>query len=271
MSFFDDLFSGLPTPQPPRTPVFHLPKLPVIIPTPAPRPAPRPAPVAAPTNPFRIPIAPKKKKEKTASDVFIEHIVERTGEVVQEVVEEVGAPIRRTAEAVEQGVRILSGDSDPTTRETMTHTEPKKKKKKKSTITDTTDEDRTEATEERPVDTRPTAPPTQPHAPDPTDNTGEQVPDSCNNPTGGNQLLVINDSCHRENHDPYSGGGMHSGGDGSKTHASTEGVEHFDTGQAVVGLSRRDNPTVQMMNLINSLKDPFGEFRTCQSEKRLVE
>jgi len=265
MTFFDDIFGGISVAPAPRR--RHQPIFPVL-------PTPPPAPIAAPVNnPFRIPIAPKKKKEKTASDVFIEHIVERTGEVVQEVVEEVGAPIRHTAEAIEQGVNILTGSSDPTTRETMEHTEPAKKKK--STVTDTTDEDRTEATEERPVDTRPAGGTTVPDGPvhdNPVDNTGENVPD-CERQSGNALLANIGEaSCHRRNVDPTaSGGGSHSGQSGSKTHAGAEGVDSFDSGGKPKPMSFRLNPVRQMLININAMKNPYGDFRTCKSNKKLVQ
>lgn len=264
MSFLNDIFN----PPRPSNPVFHFPSLPVVIPPPPVR--------SAPSNPFRIPIAPPRKKKKTASDVFIEYIAERTGEAVSEVVEEVGAPIRRTAEAIESAVEVLTGSDDPTSRDTMTHTEPKKKKKNK--ITDTTDEDRTEATEERPVDTAPARPPAPPvpdepvHVDDPVDNTGEQVPE-CNNSRSGNRLLMVGGAdCHDRQVNPTAqGGGSHSGRDGSKTHAGIEGVDSFDSGGKRSYLARQANPVLKSINLINALQDPYGEFRKCKSEKRIVE
>ena len=252
MSFLNDIFN----PPRPSNPVFHFPSLPVIIP---------PAPVrTAPSNPFRIPIPAPKKKKKTASDVFIEHIVERTGEVVGEVVETVGAPIRQTERVIEEGINTLTGAEDPTSRETMTHTEPKKKKKK-NRITDTTDEDRTESTQERPVDIRPDD---NVHVDDPVDNTGEQVPE-CNR--SGNVLLTVGNNCNVRPTSGIQGGGTHRGGSGSKTHAGPEGVDSFDSGGKRSYLSRQANPVLKSINLINALQDPYGQFRVCKSEKRIVE
>jgi len=150
----------------------------------------------------------------------------------------------------------------------MTHTEPKKKKKK-NRITDTTDEDRTEATEERPVDIRPDD---NVHVDDPVDNTGEQVPE-CNNPRSANRLLVIGGAdCHDRQVNPTAqGGGSHSGRDGSKTHAGIEGVDSFDSGGKRSYLSRQANPVLKSINLINALQDPYNEFRVCKTQKRLVE
>ena len=110
------------------------------------------------------------------------------------------------------------------------------------------------------------------HVDDPVDATGEQVPD-CNHGRSGNRLLVVGGAdCHERQVQPTAqGGGSHSGRDGSKTHAGTEDVVNFDTGGKRSYLARQENPVLKSINLINALQDPYGEFRVCKSEKRLVE
>jgi hypothetical protein len=48
-------------------------------------------------------------------------------------------------------------------------------------------------------------------------------------------------------------------------------VEHFDTGGKPKTLARQANPVREMINLISALEDPYGQFRKCKTEKRLVE
>ena len=98
-----------------------------------------------------------------------------------------------------------------------------------------------------------------PHVEDPTERTGEQVPATHDR---------HNDQQHRS---AESGGGIHSGQSGHKSHTGSEEVVSFDSGAGARGLTSRENPVKEMMSLLNALKDPYGEMRVCQTEKKLVE
>lgn len=109
------------------------------------------------------------------------------------------------------------------------------------------------------------------HTDEPDERTGEQLPDC---PQGGrrNLLGILDSNCHDRQVNPTAqGGGSHSGKDGSKTMAGSDEVVHFDTGGKEKTLSRQENPVRQMINLIAGLQDPYGEFRKCKTEKRIVE
>lgn len=103
------------------------------------------------------------------------------------------------------------------------------------------------------------APPTQPHRVRPEEHTGEQVPETHDR---------HDDQQHRN---PHSGGGTHSGRPGHASHTGSEDVVHFDSGAGVRGLARQANPVRQTLNKLRALVDPYGEFRQCKTEKRLVE
>ena len=107
------------------------------------------------------------------------------------------------------------------------------------------------------------APPSDPppHSDRPEDRTGEQVPSDAH--TGHD------DQKHRSS---TSGGGMHDGSAGSGSNTGSHEVEHFDSGgKPMSALARQANPVKQMLNLIGALQDPYGQFRKCNTEKRLVE
>lgn len=109
------------------------------------------------------------------------------------------------------------------------------------------------------------------HTDEPEERTGEQVPDC---PQGGrrNLLGILDSNCHDRMVNPTAqGGGSHSGKSGSKTMAGSDEVIHFDTGGKNKTLSRQENPVLQVLNLMRGLKDPYGEFRKCKTEKRIVE
>lgn len=115
------------------------------------------------------------------------------------------------------------------------------------------------------------APEDAPHTDDPAERTGDQVPDC---PQGGrrNLLGILDSHCHNRQVNPTAqGGGSHSGEDGSKSMAGSGEVEHFDTGGKPKTLARQANPVREMINLISALEDPYGQFRKCKTEKRLVE
>ena len=115
------------------------------------------------------------------------------------------------------------------------------------------------------------APQDAPHTDEPAERTGDQVPDC---PQGGrrNLLGILDSHCHNRQVNPTAqGGGSHSGEDGSATMAGSGEVEHFDTGGKQKTLARQANPVREMINLISALEDPYGQFRKCNTEKRLVE
>lgn len=99
----------------------------------------------------------------------------------------------------------------------------------------------------------------RPHVEDPTERTGEQVPETHDR---------HDDQQHRSTD---SGGGIHSGSDNTKSHAGSEEVCQFDSGAGIRGLARQENPVRQTLNQIRALTDPYGEFRKCKTEKKLVE
>lgn len=104
---------------------------------------------------------------------------------------------------------------------------------------------------------RPESP--QPHRVKPEEHTGEQVPETHDR---------HDDQQHRN---PHSGGGTHSGRPGDASHTGSEDVVHFDSGAGVRGLARQANPVRETLNKLRALVDPYGEFRQCKTEKRLVE
>jgi len=61
----------------------------------------------------------------------------------------------------------------------------------------------------------------------------------------------------KENHDPYSGGGSHHGGDGSATHEN-DNVHRFDTGGDGSAYVRQSNPVKDLLINLNSMKNPYG-------------
>ncbi len=76
---------------------------------------------------------------------------------------------------------------------------------------------------------------------------------------------------HKEAHDPYSGGGTHSGSDHSASH-EPHGVHNFDTGGTIDKLNKKDTQSeINRQELINiqALRNPYGEYK-CPSGKRLV-
>lgn len=96
-------------------------------------------------------------------------------------------------------------------------------------------------------------------APDspPEEATGQQEPDP--------------DHSHRQVHPQAQGGGSHSGKDGSKTQAGTDGVVHFDTGSLHRNIPQKDG-MVELLKTLRALKNPYKQdLRTCKTNKRLVE
>ena len=101
--------------------------------------------------------------------------------------------------------------------------------------------------------------PDEPPAPDPRpeERTGRQEPEP--------------DHSHRVVNPTASGGGSHSGKDGSKTQAGSDGVIEFDSGSNAIQ-TRAKNQVVEMLNNIRALTDPYNENRQrCMENKRLVE
>ena len=105
----------------------------------------------------------------------------------------------------------------------------------------------------------PETPAVEPPAPDarPEDRTGRQEPEK--------------DHSHRVVDPTASSGGSHSGKDGSKTQAGSDGVIHFDTGSNAIQ-TRPKNEVVLMLNNLRALSDPYNQDRrSCIKNKRLVE
>ena len=71
----------------------------------------------------------------------------------------------------------------------------------------------------------------------------------------------------------FGGTGLTSiGSAGSGSNTGSHEVEHFDAGgKPMSALARQANPVKKMLNLIGALQDPYGQFRKCNTEKRLVE
>lgn len=97
--------------------------------------------------------------------------------------------------------------------------------------------------------------------------TGEQAPGDRSDP---DNPLHRDEHKHDRSENPYSGSGTRSGADGSQSMTGHEGVEHF-TGGTTKTIIRGRDPIRETMNLIRSLRDPYGEIRNCKTSKKLVE
>lgn len=70
----------------------------------------------------------------------------------------------------------------------------------------------------------------------------------------------------QEHHDPISGGGTHSGADGSATYEDHQ-VHQFDAG-GVKGSVQGNNRVKEYLNNILALKNPYGQYKSAGCGKR---
>ena len=92
----------------------------------------------------------------------------------------------------------------------------------------------------------------------------EQIePDNAGGRTGEGTgvLKPDHDQTHR---DPMSGGGTHSGADGTATHEN-HGVHNFDSGGTLNNGIVQNNRVRDYLTLMNSLKNPYGIYRPAQN------
>ena len=85
---------------------------------------------------------------------------------------------------------------------------------------------------------------------------------------------------HKKRLDPFSGGGSHSGGDGSASHHGTEGIERFDSGlvpklrKELMEINKRirnfkqNEKNKQFLINVEALRNPYG--RICSADKKEV-
>ena len=71
----------------------------------------------------------------------------------------------------------------------------------------------------------------------------------------------------QEHHDPISGGGTHSGADGSATYEDHQ-VHQFDSGGGIKGGVQVNNRVKEYLNNMQALQNPYGEYKTAGCGKR---